>query len=117
MPHHYQPYDPPGQTCFYSLQEVLGSADSGKDNFYVLSEAPSPLPPYRPITVDGYAVITRYGERKECYWQMGRAMIKSSKIHQDFATWEHVTWSWVSELKPGLVPDIYFQHEMNGYNS
>ncbi|KAH7161074.1 hypothetical protein EDB81DRAFT_879409 [Dactylonectria macrodidyma] len=135
-----QIWDPEDTACYDSLLRVLGAKETwlfagkilitfqegdeapagsisweGCGGFYVLSEAPSPLPPCGPIHDPCHPHNIREASGMDCCWQLGRAMIKCTKICDEFATREHVTLDWVRERMPSLVPKIYFQYEQDVY--
>ncbi|MCJ1407396.1 hypothetical protein MMC19_001467 [Ptychographa xylographoides] len=87
----------------------------GRGSYYVISEAPYPLPPFRPpsSTTDIKMVYDAGGV--SAVWSIGHAFCKV-KILDPGATREHVTLDYLHS-KPSLsftIPDVHYHAEHNG---
>jgi len=93
-----------------------GSAWSdGKGSFYVISEAPYPLPPSRPLSATTHIEKVYDAGGVSAVWSIGDAFCKVKILDPD-ATREHVTLDYLHNKRPlsFATPDVYYHAEYDG---
>ena len=87
----------------------------GKDSFYVISKAPYPLPPSRPLSATTHIQVVYDVGRVSAVWSIGDAFCKI-KILDPGATREHVTLEYLHKKLPlsFAIPDVHYHAEHDG---
>lgn len=107
-----------GDRIFLSRQRSPSSEftwSDGKDSFYVISEAPYPLSPSRPLSATTHIQVVYDVGRVLVVWSIGDAFCKRKILDPD-ATREHVTLENLHK-KPPLnftIPDVHYYAEHDG---
>lgn len=85
--------------------------------FFVLSEAPSPLPPCRPHSEDSTTLPLVYSAGDQsAVWRVGEAFLKVRDRRYPNVTHEHVTLEYLHKKKPLSfeIPDVIYHGEWIG---
>ena len=87
----------------------------GKGSFYVISEAPYPLPPSRPLSATTNIQIVYDAGGVSAVWSIGDAFCKV-KILDPGTTREHVTLDYLHNKRPisFATPDVHYHAEYDG---
>ncbi len=88
----------------------------GKGSFYVISEAPYPLPSSRPLPATSQIQIVHEAGGESAVWSIGNAFCKVKTILDPVATREHVTLEYLHNNGPlsFAIPDVHYHAEHNG---
>ncbi|KAK0629221.1 hypothetical protein B0T17DRAFT_524968 [Bombardia bombarda] len=93
------------------------SWSDGKGEFFVISDAPSPLPPSKPISPDSVEIPLIYDAGDQAaVWHVGKAFIKAHDMHLPLATREHVTLEFLHTKKASIdfaIPDVLHHFEVD----
>jgi serine/threonine protein kinase len=91
------------------------SWSDGKGSFYVISEAPYPLPPSRPLSATTHIEKVYDAGGVSAVWSIGDAFCKVKILDPD-ATREHVTLDYLHNKRPlsFATPDVYYHAEYDG---
>jgi hypothetical protein len=86
------------------------------NSFYFVSEAPRPLPPYRPLSMSKHIHKVYDAGGVSAVWSIGGNAFCKVKILDPSATREHVTLDYLQQKRPlsFKIPDVYFHAEHNG---
>ncbi|KAH7333444.1 hypothetical protein BKA65DRAFT_460222 [Rhexocercosporidium sp. MPI-PUGE-AT-0058] len=107
-----------GDRILLSRQRSPSSAftwSDGKGLFYVISEAPYPLPPSRPLPATTHIKMVHDAGGVSAVWSIGNAFCKV-KILDLGATREHVTLDYLHNKRPLSfeTPDVHYHAEYDG---
>lgn len=87
----------------------------GHGSFYIIAEAPSPLPPSRPLSATTPFNMVYDAGDISAVWSIGNAFCKI-KILDPGTTREHVTLNYLHNKRPlsFAIPDVYYHAEYDG---
>lgn len=107
-----------GDKLLLSRQHSPSSASSwsdGNGSFYSLCEAPSPLPPSRPLPAETHIEMVYDAGDASAAWFVGDAVCKVS-LFDPKATREHVTLKYLQDKRPlsFVIPKVIYHGEHDG---
>ncbi|KAK4159715.1 kinase-like domain-containing protein [Cladorrhinum sp. PSN259] len=93
------------------------SWSDGRGTFFVLSDAPSPLPQHQPHPADSTELPLVYAAGDlSAVWRAGEAFIKARDLSSPQSTREHATLEFLQGKKPldFMIPNVLYHGEWDG---